>query len=145
MKTIVCVEDDGDVMELVELILRDPQVRTVRASAGQPGLDAIRALKPDLVVLDLFLPDISGWEIFARIRQDRELRHTKVVVLSACNKTVAAALAPDLAAADDYVTKPFSPRRLRGAVDRLLDIEADRPRSYALEGKPTQSVAGAPV
>lgn len=120
-RTVVCVEDDDEILELVDLILQDSQVLTVHAQGGHKGLEAIRALKPDLVMLDLFLPDLSGWEVYRQIRRDEELRNTRVVVLSACNEEVASALSPDLSGVDAYICKPFSIARLRSAVDQALN------------------------
>lgn len=121
-KTVVCVEDDESVLELVNLVLRDPRFNMVTALGGRKGLEVIRSVRPDLVMLDLFMPDLSGWEVYDQIRRDRKLRNTKVVVLSAYQEEVASALAPTLTGVDDYICKPFSLARLRNAVDEALDL-----------------------
>lgn len=121
-KTVVCVEDDESVLELINLVLRDPRFNMVTALGGRKGLEVIRSVRPDLVMLDLFMPDLSGWEVYDQIRRDRKLRNTKVVVLSAYQEEVASALAPTLTGVDDYICKPFSLARLRNAVDEALDL-----------------------
>ena len=121
-KTVVCVEDDESVLELINLVLRDPRFNMVTALGGRKGLEVIRSVRPDLVMLDLFMPDLSGWEVYDQIRRDRKLRNTKVVVLSAYQEEVASALAPTLTGVDDYICKPFSLARLRSAVDEALDL-----------------------
>jgi len=121
-KTVVCVEDDESVLELVNLVLRDPRFNMVTALGGRKGLEVIRSVRPDLVMLDLFMPDLSGWEVYDQIRRDRKLRNTKVVVLSAYQEEVASALAPTLTGVDDYICKPFSLARLRNAVDEALGL-----------------------
>lgn len=121
-KTVVCIEDDIELQDLVEIILRDPDVETVGVFDGRHGLETVRARKPDLVLLDLLIPDISGWEVYRRIREDEGLRDTPVVVMSACPQRVAAAMSGDLPGLQGYICKPFSAVELRETVDRALGL-----------------------
>ncbi len=119
-KTVVCVEDDEGMLQLVDLVLRDAGVNVVPALGGRAGLETIRTVRPDLVMLDLFMPDVNGWEIYEEIRRDRDLHGTKVLVLSAYQEEIASALVPHLSEVDDYLCKPFSLARLRRAVEEAL-------------------------
>ena len=69
-KTVVVIEDDEDFLGLVKLMLADTGLQLVPALGGREGLDAIRQVQPDLVILDLVLPDLSGWEVFMQMRAE---------------------------------------------------------------------------
>jgi CheY-like chemotaxis protein len=119
MLTVLIVDDEPNVVDLVRVTLEDERVRVLDASDGAHAIEALSALQPDLVLLDVNLPDLSGFEICRWIRQDAGLTHTKVVMLTA------AAQKEDLArgraaGADHYLTKPFSPVRLLSLVEELL-------------------------
>jgi len=119
MLTVLIIDDEPNVVDLVRVTLEDERVRVLDASDGAHALVALSALQPDLVLLDVNLPDVSGFEICRWIRQDAGLKQTKVVMLTA------AAQKEDIvrghsAGADHYLTKPFSPVRLLSLVEELL-------------------------
>ncbi|MBI3360551.1 MAG: response regulator [Chloroflexi bacterium] len=122
MKTVMCIEDDVDLLDLVERVLREPNIETFGALGAREGLEYLRATTPDLILLDLYLPEMSGWEVYRRIRADERLKHTPVIVLSACHAKVASALGHDLSGIADYLSKPFSVAQLRTSVDRALGL-----------------------
>ncbi len=110
-------------VDLVQMVLEDPDLETFPAFSGEAGLEALQEVQPDLILLDLFMPDISGWDIYRQIREDVKLRDTPVIVLSACHQKIASALAQDVPeGAFDYISKPFSPAELRESVERALDL-----------------------
>jgi len=122
-KKVVYIEDAEEMHDLVKLVLEDPELVTVAAFDGEAGLATARAVKPDLILLDLFLPDMSGWDVYRNLRADHKLRDVPVIVLSACHEKIAAALGEDVSAgAVDYICKPFSPVELRASVDRALGL-----------------------
>ena len=121
-KTVVCIEDDVDLLDLVERILREPNVETYGALGAREGLAFVQSKKPDLVLLDLYLPGMSGWEVYRRIRSDERLKDTPIIVVSACHAKIATALGHDLSGVADYISKPFSVAQLRTSVDRALGI-----------------------
>ena len=122
MKTIVCIEDDADTLELVELVLREPSVKTYAALGAREGLQYLQTTNPDLVVLDLYMPGISGWEVYRHIRTDERLRNTPVIALTACPEEISTALGHDPSGFADYICKPFSLAQLRASVDRALGL-----------------------
>ncbi|MFQ5409744.1 MAG: PleD family two-component system response regulator [Anaerolineales bacterium] len=122
-KKVVYIEDEPEMVDLVQMMLQGPDVETYPALSGESGLDTLQQIHPDLILLDLFMPDISGWDIYRRIRANEQLRDTPVIVLSACHEKIASALGEDVpSGAFDYICKPFSPAELRHSVDRALGL-----------------------
>ncbi len=120
---IVCVEDEPDVIELIRVILRDPMYDFTGALGGQQGIDTIREIKPDLVFLDLMMPDVDGWAVYRQMKADPELRSIPVILVTAKADNIDKVLAMHIAKVDDYVTKPFGPRELTESVRRVLQID----------------------
>ncbi|GAA1930836.1 hypothetical protein GCM10009737_35980 [Nocardioides lentus] len=123
MAHIVVADDDADIRELVEFKLTTMGHRVVATSDGAAALDAIRAERPDLVVLDVMMPGMSGLEAVAEIRRDPTLANLPVILLTARaqDSDVETGLH---SGADQYVTKPFSPRDLAARVEALLGAPA---------------------
>jgi DNA-binding response OmpR family regulator len=118
MPTILIADDEAHIVELVRLTLEDGRVRVVEAHDGATALARAEALHPDLILLDIHLPDVSGLEVCARLRA-RGGPAAKIVMLTAAAQE--ADVARGLAAgADHYLTKPFSPVRLLSLVEALL-------------------------
>lgn len=114
---VVVIEDDAHIADLVELYLREGGFRVYQAATGERGLEVIDQRDPALVVLDLGLPGgIDGTEVCRRLRQRRNL---PVIMLTARDDEVDRVLGLELGA-DDYVTKPFSPRELVARVKAVL-------------------------
>jgi DNA-binding response OmpR family regulator len=120
MPTILIADDEAHIVELVRLTLEDERVRVVEAHDGATALARIEALRPEVVLLDVHLPDLSGLEVCARLRAAGA--PVKIVMLTAAaqDDDVARGLA---AGADHYLTKPFSPVRLLSLVESLLPPE----------------------
>ena len=94
-----------------------PRYRFLEASDGKEALDAMRELSPDLIVLDVMLPGLSGIDVLETMRADDELSGTPVVVITAWSH---AEIEAWTAGADRFVSKPFDPDELSGAVEELL-------------------------
>jgi len=109
------VEDDPTIRRLIELILDAPNRSIDLRDNGAAGLEAIKQSSPDVVVLDLVLPDIDGWELLRRLRDALE-DDVAVVVVTADVKD-AVRLRAELEGADAFMTKPFKPRDLRQVVE----------------------------
>lgn len=114
---VLIADDDPDVVRIVDAHLRAAACRTLLAFDGQQAVDRIAADRPDLVVLDLMLPKLTGFEVLAAIRQ-REPPLPRVLVLSARGREDDVTRAFELGAAD-YMTKPFSPQELLARLNRL--------------------------
>jgi CheY-like chemotaxis protein len=119
MLTILIADDEPHVVELVRVTLEDERVRVVAAADGAGALVAAAGLEPELIFLDVNLPDMSGLEVCRQLRSDPRLTDTHIVMLTAAAQQddVARGLA---AGADHYLTKPFSPVRLLSLVEGLL-------------------------
>ena len=114
--TILVCDDDPSLRELVRAVL-GTRYDFVEAADGTEALQLTRELRPDLMVLDVMLPGLSGIEVLEAIRGDEALRELKVVVITAWSH---AEIDAQLAGADAFVSKPFDPDELSGAVERLL-------------------------
>lgn len=119
-KTVVCIEDEPEMVDLIKLILGRKGFELIGAMGGREGLDAIRRVKPDLVLLDLMMPDMDGWEVYQQIKADDELKHIPVIVVTAKAQSIDKVLGLHIAKVDDYVTKPFGPQELVYSVERVL-------------------------
>lgn len=123
-KRIVCIEDEPEMIDLVRLILGRRGFELIGAVGGREGLETVRQVKPDLVLLDLMMPDMDGWEIYQHMKADEELRHIPVIIVTAKAQSIDKVLGLHIAKVDDYITKPFGPQELIDSVNRVLGIEA---------------------
>ena len=112
----VVVEDDQDTRELIEIVLRKNDLEPHVAECGEEGLRLVRDLDPDLVTLDVQLPDMEGTDVCRRLR---EFSDAFVMMITSRTDEVDRLLALDLGA-DDYLPKPFSPRELAARSSALL-------------------------
>ncbi len=121
-KTVVCVEDEPEMIDLVKLILGRKGYDLVGAVGGREGLEIVRKLKPDLVLLDLMMPDMDGWEVYQQMKADEELKKIPVIVVTAKAQSIDKVLGLHIAKVDDYVTKPFGPQELLQSVNKVLGV-----------------------
>ncbi|MFW6188343.1 MAG: response regulator transcription factor [Actinomycetota bacterium] len=117
--SVLVADDDADIRDLVVFKLEQAGLEVTAVADGSAALDALARHRPDLVLLDVMMPGLSGLDVLRRIRADEQLRALKVLLLTARARDV------DVddgftAGADDYVTKPFSPRELLHRVNTLL-------------------------
>ncbi|MGQ9466887.1 MAG: response regulator transcription factor [Anaerolineae bacterium] len=123
-KKIVCIEDEPEMIDLIRLILGRRGFELIGAVGGREGLETVRQVKPDLVLLDLMMPDMDGWEIYQHMKADQELRNIPVIVVTAKAQSIDKVLGLHIAKVDDYITKPFGPQELIDRVNRVLGIES---------------------
>ena len=119
-RRVLCIEDEPEMIDLIRLILERKGFEVLGAVGGQEGLDVVRHEKPDLVLLDLMMPDVDGWEVYRQMKADEELQHIPVVVVTAKAQSIDKVLGLHIAKVDDYVTKPFGPGDLVESVERVL-------------------------
>lgn len=118
-KTVMIVEDEPDVSELFAEMMRLSGLRVIKTYTSTPAMTLIAQELPDLVILDIMMPDVSGLEVLTYMRQDPQLASIPVVVVSA--KAAPADIQAGLAAgATEYLTKPVSYSDLKAAVNRIL-------------------------
>ena len=130
MKRILIIEDDRDIVELVRYNLANEGFQVSAALDGSTGLGPLKKSPPDLLLLDLMLPKLSGLEICREIRRDESLNRLPILMLTARGEEADRVVGLEMGA-DDYVTKPFSPRELLARVKALLrraEPPSDAPR-----------------
>ena len=123
-KRVLIVDDDPEIVRLVRAYLERDGYQVLVAYDGERALHAIRRERPDLVVLDLMLPDRDGWEITRIVRADPSIANTPIIMLTARIEDQDKIVGLELGA-DDYMTKPFNPReivaRVRAVLRRVQD------------------------
>jgi phosphate regulon transcriptional regulator PhoB len=119
---VVIIEDEGDIVELVAYNLRKEGFDVQSFGRGREGLENLRHKSADLVLLDILLPDLDGFELCRRLRADERLKAVPVIFLTAKGEEIDRVLGLELGA-DDYVVKPFSPRELVARVKAVLRRE----------------------
>jgi DNA-binding response OmpR family regulator len=124
VSTILCIEDEPEMIELFRLILGRSNYNVVGAASAQEGLVKAAEIRPDLILLDLMMPEMDGWEMCQRMRINKELRDIPVIVVTAKAQTIDRVLALKVAKVNDYITKPFGPQELLESVDGVLRGEA---------------------
>ncbi|MFW6078263.1 MAG: response regulator [Gemmatimonadota bacterium] len=137
---ILVVEDERDIAALVAYHLTKEGYRVQTAGAGEEALEAVEQDPPHLIVLDLMLPELSGYEFLERVRRKPELDEIPVIVLTARREEEDRVKGLELGA-DDYVTKPFSPRELVlrvGAVLRRAQAPPVAGAGRSLRGGPVE-------
>ena len=115
-KTILVVNDEQNIIELARLYLEQDGYRVEQANTGKQALDKIKAIDPALMILDLMLPEIDGWDVCRRVRANSDL---PIILLTARDEDVDKIVGLELGA-DDYLTKPFNPRELVARVKAIL-------------------------
>ena len=116
---MLVIEDSASVRRLIEVCLRVLDVSISSASDGTTGIEAIKESLPDVVVLDIGLPGLDGWEVLTQLRADPMTENLKVLVLTAHAQPEMADRAAK-GGADAFMTKPFRPLDLREQVEKLL-------------------------
>ncbi len=116
---VLVVDDEPDLLELVRINLAQAGFEVETAETGEEGLARVRSSRPDLLVLDVMLPDLPGTEVCRRIRAERDLAGLPILMLTARSEEVDRVVGFELGV-DAYVTKPFSPRELTLRVKAIL-------------------------
>jgi DNA-binding response OmpR family regulator len=120
LKCILCVEDEPEMIDLIRLILGRRGFEVKGATGGVEGLKMVREEKPDLILLDLMMPDMDGWEVYQQIKADEKTKDIPVIVVTAKAQSIDKVLGLHIAKVDDYIAKPFSPQDLLSSIERVL-------------------------
>lgn len=125
MKKILLVDDDVDFCEATELLLESKAYEVVMAHDGKQGLEKVRADQPDVVILDVMMPEMNGYDVCVVLKADPELKNIPVVLLTAVDqamfRTTYTRLMGQMTEADDYIAKPVEPEELVKRVEALLN------------------------
>lgn len=119
-KRIVYIEDEVEMIDLVRLILGRKSFDVIGANGGAEGLETIQREMPDMVLLDLMMPDLDGWEVYQQLKADEKTRSIPVIVITAKAQTIDRVLGLHIAKVDDYISKPFSPQELIASVENVF-------------------------
>lgn len=121
---VVCIEDEPEMIDLVRLILsrkqNDRVYEVYGAHGGEEGLRITREILPDLVLLDLMMPGMDGWEVYQHMKNDELMHQIPVIILTAKAQSIDEVLATHIAKVNAYVIKPFTPHDLTNAIERVL-------------------------
>ncbi|MFI5346102.1 MAG: response regulator transcription factor [Elusimicrobiota bacterium] len=120
MKRVLVVDDDDDMRALMALILSGER-EVSSAADGAAGLELARKIRPDLIVLDLLMPRMHGFEVCRRIREDADLKGTKILISSSKSYQHDVTTSVEETGADDYIVKPFEVEEFKRRVAALLD------------------------
>jgi DNA-binding response OmpR family regulator len=119
-KRLVYIEDEAEMIDLVRLILGRRGYTVMGANGGREGLELVRKELPDLVLLDLMMPDMDGWDVYHQMKSEEETRNIPVIVITAKALNIDKVLGLRIAKVEDYIAKPFSPQELLQRVDQVL-------------------------
>lgn len=119
-KKVLIVDDEPDTLELVKLVLESGGFETVLAASGKEALNELEASKPDLVLLDIMMPDMDGWEVFRKIKEYNV--NMPIAILTAKAQNFDRLLGLHVLKADDYITKPFGKNELISRVRKLAGL-----------------------
>jgi len=117
---ILCIEDEPEMIELVRLILERKGFQVTGALGGKQALEVLKEEKPDLILLDLMMPDMDGWEVYRQVKADPRLASIPVIVVTAKAQSIDKVLGLHIAKVEDYVTKPFGPQELLASIAKVL-------------------------
>ena len=154
-ETILVVDDEQNIVELARLYLEQDGFKVIAAHTGKAALERIKAESPALMVLDLMLPEIDGWEVCRRVRGGNSVPHSDlpIIMLTARDEDIDKIVGLEIGA-DDYMTKPFNPRELVARVKAILrrtDRAASPTKVYRLgdlaidPARREVTVAGQPI
>ena len=119
-KTVMVCDDEQFILEAVSFVVKDEGYQVVSVESGDECLYRARQNKPDLLLLDVMMPGIDGFEVCRAVREDPDLNHTRVVLLTALGQE-SDILKGKACGAEEYLTKPFCPRELRTKLHAWLD------------------------
>lgn len=116
---VLAIEDESDILEVIQYNLEREGYEVLTSKNGEDGLELIREEHPDLILLDLMLPDLDGLEVCRKIRSDDEIKQIPVIMVTAKDTESEVVLGLGVGA-DDYITKPFNPKELVARVKAVL-------------------------
>jgi len=119
-KEILCIDDDPGMVELIQLIMRKDGATVRGASNGAEGLAVLQDALPDLILLDIMMPEMDGWETYKQLKKNPKLKDIPVIILTARSSTFEEVIARERAGVDDYITKPFTSMELRTRIEDVF-------------------------
>ncbi len=124
-QSVVYVEDDTEMIDLVTLILSRKGYEVKGAHGGRQGLDIVFQTMPDLILLDLMMPDMDGWEVYQQLKANDKTKMIPVIVITAKAQPIDRVLGLHIAKVDAYISKPFHPQELLNTVEKVLKARTE--------------------
>lgn len=131
-RRVVYIEDDQEMIDLVVLILTRRGFQVTGAHGGRNGLDVIFQDPPDLVLLDLMMPGMDGWEVYQQLKANEKTCHIPVIIVTAKAQAIDRVLGLHIAKVDDYIAKPFRPQELVDSINQVLERASQQDSSTPL-------------
>ena len=122
-RLILCIEDEREMIDLIRIILEKRGFEVKGALSGEEGLKLAREEKPDLILLDLMMPGMDGWEVYRQLKNDDALKDIPVIVVTAKSQGIDKVLGLYIAKVDDYISKPFGPNELVESINKILGLQ----------------------
>ncbi|PKO11122.1 MAG: two-component system response regulator [Chloroflexi bacterium HGW-Chloroflexi-2] len=120
-KKIVYIEDDLEMTYLIKMILERKGYEIISTNDGMEGFEIIEREKPDLVLLDLMMPNIDGWDIYHQLKSNENTNQIPVIVISAKAQPIDKVLGIQIAKVNNYISKPFKPQELLESIESILN------------------------
>lgn len=121
-KKILIIEDDAEMIDLIKLILENEGYDAIGVMGGKQGLERMYKENPDLVLLDIMMPEIDGWEVFHKMKSDEKLKSIPVIIVTARSENIEKIIGLHVAKVDDYITKPFGIKDITSSIKRVLSL-----------------------
>jgi len=123
---VVYIEDDPEMINLVTLILSRRGFLVKGAHGGREGLDLVNIELPDLILLDLMMPDLDGWDLYQQLKANAKTRDIPVIVITAKSQPIDRVLGLHIAKVDDYISKPFHPEDLLNSIEKVINAQENK-------------------
>jgi DNA-binding response OmpR family regulator len=120
IRKVVCIDDEEEMVELITLMLKVDDFEVAGAFSGESGLELIRDVRPDVVLLDLMMPEMNGWQVYQQMRRREDMRTIPVVIVTAKSQPIDEILARGIAKVNEFIVKPFSPSDLIDKINSVL-------------------------
>jgi two-component system, OmpR family, response regulator VicR len=120
-RLIVYVEDDPEMVTLVTMILKPKGFDVKGANGGSEALEIIPKIMPDLILLDLMMPEMDGWEVFHRLKSIESTSRIPIIIITAKSQEIDKVLGLNIAKVDDYIIKPFHYQQLVDSIQRVFE------------------------
>jgi DNA-binding response OmpR family regulator len=119
---VVHIDDQPEMLDLIRLILTRAGYEVNSENNGTTGLQTITDILPDVVLLDLMMPEMDGWEVFHSIRANPKTAHIPIIVITARSQSIDKVIGLHIAKVDDYITKPFTGEQVLSSVKRAVMV-----------------------
>ncbi|NJL95742.1 MAG: response regulator [Anaerolineae bacterium] len=140
VKTILAIEDDPQIGVLLEMLLESPELRVLHYMTGSEGWQGIQEHRPNLIILDVKIPEMTGWEVFDAVRADPHLAETPIIMLSVSQAEFERKALFQQSHVNFYMTKPFEILTLRRKIKEVLAVEKWQMADTPIKPRPQTSI-----